>query len=1257
MRSARLVPYLPRSVVERPDRRAWADDSSVVFADISGFTKLSEKLAELGKAGAEELVGILNGTFEALLGVARSDGGDLLKFGGDALLLQFTGPDHAVRCVRAAAGMRAALKARGPIVTGRGSVRLRISMGVHSGPFQLVLAGEQQRELLVVGEHATIVTDMEGTAEAGEILLSPATAALLPPACLGGAKGPGVLLRRVPPGEPAGAPGPAVPGGDLTALVPAAVRRRVDHDVHDSEHRHVAVGFVHMGGVDAFLRDHGPLRLADQFDRWVAVAERACADAGVCLVASDVGSDGAKLLLTSGAPEGVEDVEGRLMDVGRAILDDQADLPVRIGINAGYGFASEVGAPWRVTYTVMGDVTNLAARLMGKAKPGQLIAGKALVDRSATAFERTALEPFMVKGKRHLQEAYSIGARIGRLDSMLADVPFVGRADELGLVRAALTSAADGHGACIEVVGEPGMGKSRLVAEALREHDGVRVVRVTCDSFQADRAYFVARLVLRSVLGIPQSLDADEAGELLAQRVTDEAADLLPWLPLLAIAVDASVPETVEVAATDPSFRRTVLAESVDRLLETVAADPVVFVFEDAMWMDEASALLFARVFRQADRRPWLAILTTRGAATGLHAGLGLTVGQVALGPLDLGTVMAIATDATEDDPMPADELVALCDRAGGNPLFLLELLAAHGAAGSVEQLPSTLEDIVAARVDQLPPIDARLLRYASVFGERFRPAVFDAALGDLVGRPAARAFDGLREFVVSDAGDLRFTHGLVRQVAYEGLPFARRRELHHRIADVLVGTGGRLDETRVSLLSFHYDRARDHELAWRWSRRAGEQARAKYAHVEAAIFLERALDNARHLELPAVEVATVAEALGDVAEVAARYDLAARGYREARATLRPDDPYLPELLRKEGQLRERRAQYGAALRWLRKGMAVARRTEGPDAIRMLGALEAGCAVLHLRQNRYRDCIRWCRRSIGHAETVGDLRTLAYAHTMLESALTELGDPEAPLLRGTSVRLYEQLGDPIGLGNSLINLAIDSAMEGRWDEATAHFARGRELRIMAGDVVGVANASHNLGELRSDQGRLAEAEHLQREARRIWRASRYTMGVGAVSSALGRTLGRVGRHDAALELLAQAKQIFLDLGIPDWADEADVRMLEVLVFAGRHDEAIRVADGLLALPHLAASPMLRRLRGLALGGTSEPDEGEEDLRESLRLARAGGSDYEIALTQLEISRLPSIPPAEQRAALAEAEAIASRLGVDLDAVVPSVPWA
>jgi class 3 adenylate cyclase len=200
---ARLRPYLPRLelqwLIEDPEALVREIDGTLVFVDISGFTKMSERLARHGKVGAEEVTDVLGAVFARLLAVAYANGGGLIKFGGDALLLWFSGAEHAVRGTRAAHGMRATLRSIGKIDTTAGKVTLRMSIGVNSGRFHFFLVGDSHREFIVTGPAATGTVQMEGTATAGEILLAPATFEHLPEKVLGAVKGQGRLLRSEPP--------------------------------------------------------------------------------------------------------------------------------------------------------------------------------------------------------------------------------------------------------------------------------------------------------------------------------------------------------------------------------------------------------------------------------------------------------------------------------------------------------------------------------------------------------------------------------------------------------------------------------------------------------------------------------------------------------------------------------------------------------------------------------------------------------------------------------------------------------------------------------------------------------------------------------------------------------------------------------------------------------------------------------------------------------------------------------------------------
>lgn len=1264
--SSLLTPFVPRVLLRASQSPQlaphWETNGSFVFADISGFTKLSEQLAELGKAGAEELTVLLNATFESLLGVARDEGGDLVKFGGDALFLFFHGEGHAERACRAAFGMRAALKERGPVVTGRGRVVLRISMGVHSGPFLFVLAGDHQRELFVLGEHATTVTAMETSADAGEILVSRDTAALLPPSWLGAPKDEGVLLRRVTgaaPGhdEVVDTPGTRSDDAVLAPFIPRAIRRRLDDGEHGAEHRRTSVAFVHVGGIDATLRERGPEVVAELLDRVVKVTVEAADRFEVSLLATDVAGGGIKLILTAGVPESVEDGEGRMLGVGRALIDADLGLPVRVGVNTGHVFAGEVGAPWRRVYTVMGDAVNLSARFMAKAAPGEVVASKATIEQSATPFETTALEPFMVKGKRHPQHAASVGRRIeGRGRDPLGAGTFVGRTGELAALGDRMAAAIGGRGSCVEILGEPGIGKSRLVRELISRAGDARVIRITCEPFAADRPYFMARILLRAGLGIPFDAAPDEAGRLLAEWMRTHQPELVPFTPLLAIAIDADVPSTQEVDDIGTDYRAARLREAAASVLLAAFDGPLVLVVEDAMWMDEASSMLFGVALQRVDVTSWFGCFTTRDRAVGLDSRLGFEAEIVELEPLDARLAESLAAELTDAAHIPHSELVELCARANGNPLFLLELAHARLELGSLDAIPGSLEDLIAARIDRLSPADRTLLRHAAVLGDRFAPRLFERTLGDAFPRPVP--WHRLGDFIVQDQGELRFAHDLVRRVAYSGLPFRRRRELHHRIGMALLPRG-EPDDARVGLLALHFDGSGDHPLAWTYNRMAGQRAWDNYATVEATAFFERAIENARLIadQVPADELAAAYEGLADVALLAGRFDLSSEGLRGARR-LRKDDPLaFARLCRKEGKLCERLGRHGNAPRWFRRGLATIESIADADPVAKAAEqaqLHVEWASFSIQRQKYAPGARRCELALPYALASGDRRAEAHAYYLLEWALGELGKEGAQGYGDLAQPIYEELGDYVGLGAMLINRGVDAISAGRWIDAAALLVDARRAYERGGDVVMKAHASHNLAEVYVEQGRYEEAESYLRESRRIWRASGFAMGLAAAASALGRNLARSGHTDEGVELIREAEERFRQLEHAPFIAESAVRLAEAMVFGRRWDEVDqylddigdRVADGGPSIVGLA-----RRMRAVALARRGDTDTAREQLEDLRVYADKSGIEWESALAAIEIARLPDTPPDERELLVGPAERVLERMGVDVPRVL------
>ena len=834
-----LLPYVPRLVVDwatdTADQRWQVVDGSLLFVDVSGFTKLSERLARHGKVGAEEVVDVIGGCFTALLAVAYEGGGSLLKFGGDALLLLFTGPDHPARAAGAAVGMQRRLAQVGRLETTAGRVVLRMSAGVHSGEFGCFLVGDSHRELLLAGPAVTTTVAMEAAASAGQVIVSHTTAAALPGVLLGEPLGPGIRVRRTtPPSVEHNVAEPLVrPGFDTAPYLPTSLRHHLNAGGGEPEHRQVSVAFIHFDGTDALYEREGPAAVSDALDELVTDVQRAADERDVTFLGTDVDHDGGKFILVAGAPRAVDRDEDRLLAALHGLSAGSRRLKIRAGVHRGSVFAGDVGPLYRRTYTVMGDTVNLAARLMARAEPGQIITTPTVLDRSTTPWSTTALEPFMVKGKRHPVVAFVLGPPRRRAVSVVSSLPLVGRDEELAAFDAQIAAVRSGEGRFIQIVGEAGIGKSRL-ADELRRRVGEHMPQVTiaCDAYEASTPYAAFWWLLHDLLGVAPDAPRDEVVAQLERRVGEVAPALSPWLPLLATPLDLDVADTPDTANLSPEFRHERVSEVTAAFLHAAMPTPVLVVVEDVHWMDSASQSILSRIVDGLVDRSALVCVTRRKEESGFEAPVQRHVCTLTPEPLTKEQAEAALVAATEDSPLRPDEVAMLADRAAGNPLFLAELLATATATGDVDSLPDSVDAVISAQVDLLPPVLRRVLRHASVLGRNFSlkdlRSVADPDL-PIADESTWRELEGFVSF--TSPGALAFRHGLLRDTVYEGLTFRRRRELHARAGDAIVANLGEHVDAEAELLSLHSYHAQRFAEAWRYAHRGHARARQVREH------------------------------------------------------------------------------------------------------------------------------------------------------------------------------------------------------------------------------------------------------------------------------------------------------------------------------------------------------------------------------------------------------------------------------------------
>lgn len=1225
-----VCPLAVEWIAKSPDERYRSVAGTLVFADVSGFTRLTERLASQGKAGAEEITELLDLVLGALLDASTERGGWLVKWGGDALLLMFDGDGHAARACAAATRMRAVIARVGRLDTSVGHIRLKISVAVNSGEVDYILAGQRHRELVVTGATATATAQLEGEASAGEILVGHGTAASIQPGCLGARLGSGTLLVRAP------RTGPAPPRPDGEVARPRSLERAMDPAIAAAllagagagEHRMVAVSFIEFRGVSELAERAGFPAVVDAVDRLVTVAQDAAARFGVTFHETDIGPDGGKILLVAGAPEARDEPEEALLLAVRETLDRFDGLRVRAGITSGRVFSGGLGPSYRRSYSIKGDVVNLAARIMGKAEPGQILALPEVVDASRTTFAVSPREPFSVKGKKRPVTAVAVGAPLGRgteFGVMGGATPHLcGRAEELSVFEEAFRRAETGEGGTlIDLVGEPGLGKSELLSEVLARAGG-RVLAGRGEPYHAATPYGVLGGLVRRALHV-DAIDDTQVGVQLDAWSQAVAPDLACWLPLLAIALGASLPDTPETAALDERYRITRLHEVVVSALSDALDGPTVLVVDDAQHCDEASLAVLQKMAEALGARPWVLVVShrpwTRGTEV-MPTTADVYVREIVLPPLDPTSAAALVERDTHDAPLPRHVCAAILARGGGHPLFLRELV--RSARSGSKELPDTVERVLAGGIDRLAPTDRLLLRACAVQGLRADPQL-TARLVEVPFSPAA--WRRLGGYLDRDGKLWRFRESLAREVAYEGLPYRQRAVLHGRLADLLSESESAVGS---AVLSEHYFLAGRYESALAQSRAAADAATASYAFTEAAIAYERAIASAHRLPGHRAVLADLWYELGETRRHLGDYGEAETAYGTAHR-LATDPSAQARTAERWAWSTSWRGAYALGLRRVRRSLEILRAhsadvTADPEALeRARDDLLLREADIHLLQGRLQRTLEVAAKVMERSGTA-TLRQRAFALAMLHQASATLGDERSVRYGVDALAAYRELGDRLAEGRILLRMGIEEFYVGRWTQAVNRYEEAEDAYSSAGagDTGEIALVSMNIAEVLVEQWRLDDAIARLDDVLRTFRASGAENMAAFATLLRGRALVRLERTDEGRQHLVEARASFAAQGSRAEVVDADAYIAELTSLEEHHGEALmlarsalRRANALAELPEKA--PLLQRIIAESHHAAGETEKAEASYAEALRVARARRASYDVAFTLAALS--------------------------------------
>ena len=927
---------------------------------------------------------------------------------------------------------------------------------------------------------------------------------------------------------------------------------------------------------------------------------------------------GDAVMAVFGAPVSHEDDAERAIRAGLAMqaaianLNDDIErahdlrLALRVGIYTGEVVAGLLASDVQHAYTVVGDAVNTADRFQKAAPPGEVVVSDMTRRLAREAFVFEALPPVAMKGKAVPAVPFRVVRP--RDEEVLPELGrMVDAASELERLRSAFGEAVRGHGRVIDVTGEPGVGKSRLLLEFRRDLPiGVQRVVVRCASYQVTTPYAALADLVRGSFGIHASDPAGVAREKLVEGAARFRTYLSPELLTLLLGLLGFGERTAPAA----DLVRQLLVAATRDLLSNVTADaPLVIVFEDVQWMDRPTAAVVSDIALDVPQYACLLVTTSRASFP-----LEWRAERIELSPLADVDARALAKDLGADD-ISMELVERTLERTGGNPFFIEEVLRQLRDVGGTD-VPATVQEVIQAHLDRLPTGPRHVIDVAAVIGRSFwlpllRRLVSSKTLSEDLASLEQEGF--LLRRTMRPELTYAFRQPLLQEVAYHAQLLSARRQLHAHVAAAIESLYAERIEEFTDVMAYHWARTDDHAKALEWLVRAGDRARSLYANDDALASYRAALERAPDGATP-LAAATILERIADVELLVGRYDDAieacANAWRRARTT---DAVLHARLVRKTGAAHRWKGDYAASLAALEQARATLDGADAAEAAHI--ALEEGMTQFH--RGDYAGARAALERGtgLGRRAQLGD--ALAEGLKILGNVANNLGDLAAAMdAYQQSLTIYERLGDTKGIADVRSNIGNMHRRAGRYEDALAEHRRSLALRERIGHRWGVATNYNNIGEVFRSMGRPADAIPEFERALETWDSVRARAGAGLARMNLGAArveAGDVerGRDDLRRALAQLDGTKFLPGAHRDLA-VAELAAGDVVAAAAHAEQALSLARAAGARQTEAQAERVLAQIAIARG---DEDQARELLARSRKTFSELGEEAELARTE------------------------------------------
>lgn len=881
-----LRPYVPALIThhisespnfpEKPNTESFK--AVALFADISGFTSITEKLVAQGPQGVEMLSRILNDYFGKLTSRIADHGGDVVNFAGDSLLAVWKFDDDAEAKSIIESVLQCAQRIQKELhgyETGV-SAKLSMRMGVGLGETRaFYLGGVQDNwEFILSGDSIEQAHFTEKIATPGEIILSTNVWSVVKESAgfQGDAKHGAMRLTTVPDSHiPKSIQLPNLSEDSeksLQSFVPLTIMTRLIAGQSEwlAELRRMTAVFINLQNFnESTSLQHANLVIH-------TIQETAFYFEGVL---NKIGMDekGMSPLVIFGAPPFAhEDDPIRAVMAAKEISKKLAALnqPHSIGITTGRVFCGAVGGAKRREYAVIGDVINTSARLMQAADLNSILCDSATQQAASIRLKFASLKPIQLKGK---SDAISVFHPINDVDSSQRahhDNLFVGRAYEKKLLREGLLQTAHENSKRIVILeGEAGIGKSRLVEYVQKQANELDGACFVCeaDAVEKNTSYFSWRGVFRQLLGLEAAFDLNERNEKVLSHLPEKWRGRAALLnPILGLDFD----EPFFIKEMSGEVRAENIRAMLIELLQGIAQKPLSITIEDAHWQDSASWALTLEVSRLIS--PLFLFIATRPLGDSPPAQYKSLLANadtqsLTLGPLTPDESLELVKQRLNVKDLPEDISHLIRTKAEGNPFFSEELAYSLRDSGLIKlenntcrivsgvdlktfSFPDTVQGVVTSRIDRLSPQEQLCVKVASVIGRIFTYRL----LHDI--HPIHNDRQYLQSYLI-ELGQLDLTpletpnpeltyifkHAITQDVAYNLMLFAQRQDLHKAIAEWYEQKFADDLSPLYPALAHHWRYSGNNTKALHYLELAAQQALNNFANREAVDFLNLILN------------------------------------------------------------------------------------------------------------------------------------------------------------------------------------------------------------------------------------------------------------------------------------------------------------------------------------------------------------------------------------------------------------------------------